>query len=38
MEFMEWLKDNLLVAALIGIAAGVVGKYIVRGLKSKDDE
>ncbi len=35
---MEWLKDNLLVAALIGIVAGIIAKYIVRGLKSKDDE
>jgi hypothetical protein len=33
MSFMDWLNDNLLVAALIGVACGIIAKYVVRGLK-----
>lgn len=33
MNFMEWLNDNLIIAGIIGVAAGIVAKYVVRGLK-----
>lgn len=38
MNFMEWLNDNLIVAGIVGIAAGVVAKYIYRANKAKKDD
>ena len=35
MTVMEWLNDNLIVAGVIGIALGIVAKYVVRALKKK---
>ena len=34
---MDWLKDNLVVAALLGVVLGIIAKYVVRNMKAKDD-
>ncbi len=38
MNITQWLNDNLIVAGIIGIALGIIAKYIVRGLKAKKDD
>ena len=35
---MEWLKDNLVIAALLGVVLGIIAKYVVRSMKAKDDQ
>lgn len=34
MNFMNWLNDNLIIAGVIGIVAGIIAKYIYRGYKN----
>lgn len=38
MNYAEWLNDNLIIAGVIGIALGVVAKYVVRGIKAQKDK
>jgi len=38
MNFAEWLNDNLIIAGIIGIALGIVAKYVVRGIKANKEK